>query len=73
MIDDLGNHKLFSGGLNFGMDGLLFLRDMIAVWEVFDNVYFGFLVLLEKNCNNKSLATRRRNLYLNFSKKKGCQ
>ena len=72
MIDDLGNHKLFSGGLNFGMDGLLFLRDMIAVWEVFDNVYFGFLVLLEKNCNNKSLATRRRNLYLNFSKK-SCQ
>ena len=54
MIDDLGNHKLFSGGLNFGMDGLLFLRDMIAVWEVFDNVYFGFLVLLEKNCNIKS-------------------
>ena len=72
MIDDLGNHKLFSGRLNFGMDGLLFLRDMIAVWEVFDNVYFGFLVLLEKNCNNKSLATCRRNLYLNFSKK-SCQ
>ena len=46
MVDDLGNHKLFSGGLNFGMDAgcLLLLRDMIAVWEVFDNVYFGFLL-----------------------------
>jgi len=52
MVDDFGNHQLFGGRLNFGMDagGLLsifFLRsiDMIAVGRIVYNFSLGLFIV----------------------------